>query len=233
MRKIFARIISAFMPTRNLRRTVRNHLTYGFGKTHYRSGKNNKIIYIDKNNKKHTVRRLPGCNIYFFGNNNYIEIHGPLNALLLNATLHGNSKIVIKPSKYELRHINIDTMTNCTLEIESDFYVNGTLKIEFCNNTKVHIGQDCMFSYNILIRTGDGHKITTLKSNKQINPNQDIFIGNHVWIAGNATILKGAYIPDNTIIGASSLVNKKFTEKNTVIAGVPADVKKREIKWER
>ena len=233
MRNFFARIISAVMPTKSSRRSVRNCLTYGFGKTRYHGGKNNKIVYFDKNKKKHTVRRLPGCNICFFGDNNYVEIHGPLNALLLNAKLCGNSKIVIQPSKYELRNINIDTMTNCTLEIEADFYVNGKLNIEFCDNTKVHIGQDCMFSYGILIRTGDGHKITTLKSSKRINPNQDVFIGNHVWIAGNAVILKGAYIPDNTIVGAASLVNKKFTTKNTVVAGIPADVKKRGVKWER
>ena len=56
IKKIIIRIIAGLMPTTNLRRCVRNCMTVGFGKTHYR-GKNNKLVYVDKNGKKHTVRR--------------------------------------------------------------------------------------------------------------------------------------------------------------------------------
>ena len=37
-------------------------------------------------------------------------------------------------------------------------------------------------------------------------------------------ILKGSKIPSNSMIGACSLVNKEFTEENTVIAGSPAKI---------
>ena len=232
IKKVIIRIIAGLMPTTNLRRCVRNCMTVGFGKTHYR-GKNNILVYVDKNGKKHTVRRLPGCHIYFNGQNNYIEIHGPLNALQLNAHLYGNSKIIIQSSKYEHRNLKVQGMTNCTLDIGKDFYVNGQLFVEFTENTSVTIGQDCMFSYGITIRTGDGHTIRDAATKEILNPNEDVNIGNHVWVGCNTMILKGSIIPSNCIVGACSLVNKKFYEENAILVGAPATIKKHNIIWER
>ncbi|MBR4859865.1 MAG: hypothetical protein IKV10_01035, partial [Alphaproteobacteria bacterium] len=99
-KKIFIRTISGVMPTQAMRRDVRNVLTIGFGKTHYRGKQNNKIIRVDKNGNRRVVKRLPGCNIYFYGSNNLIEVHEPLNALQISAQMYGDSKIVIKSSKY-------------------------------------------------------------------------------------------------------------------------------------
>ena len=91
-----------------------------------------------------------------------------------------------------------------------------------------------MFSYDIIMRTGDGHKIfSTQQTNERINPNEDIIIGNHVWVACKAIILKGAVISNNSIVGACSLVNKKFYEENVLLAGIPAQIKKHGITWER
>lgn len=45
-------------------------------------------------------------------------------------------------------------------------------------------------------------------------------------------ILKGASINDNSIIGFKSLVTKKYTEKNVIIAGSPAKIIKTNINWE-
>ena len=219
------------MPTKLMRQNVRDCLTVGLGHTYNRGGKNNKIVYIDKNKKAHTVKKLPGCKIYFYGNNNYIEIHGPLKALQLEASLHGNSKIIIQSSQFDKRSFKVSGMVNSELKIGKDFYINGQLFIEFTDNTKVHIGKNCVFSYDIIIRTGDGHQIRSLKTKKVINPNKDVIIGDHVWVACRTTILKGAVISDNSIVGACSLVNKEFHEQNVILAGFPADIKKRDIQW--
>ena len=124
-------------------------------------------------------------------------------------------------------------MTNCTLDIGKDFYVNGQLFVEFTENTSVTIGQDCMFSYGITIRTGDGHTIRDAATNEILNPNEDVNIGNHVWVGCNTMILKGSIIPSNCIVGACSLVNKKFYEENAILVGAPATIKKHNIIWER
>lgn len=52
-----------------------------------------------------------------------------------------------------------------------------------------------------------------------------------VWIAQRVTLIKGAQIPSNCVVGACSLVNKKFEEEGCIIAGNPAKVIKRNIRW--
>lgn len=47
-------------------------------------------------------------------------------------------------------------------------------------------------------------------------------IGNNVDIGYGVTIIGDVEIADDIVIGANSLVNKSFTEKGIVIAGVPA-----------
>ena len=46
-------------------------------------------------------------------------------------------------------------------------------------------------------------------------------------------IFKGAVIPDGSVVGAGSLVNKKFEEENILIAGSPAKKIRSDIEWRR
>lgn len=95
---------------------------------------------------------------------------------------------------------------------------------------KVEIGDDCLFSYRVEIRNTDSHSIIS-KEGKRTNPAEDIVIRKHVWIAQDCLILKGSIIPANSIIGAKSLVNKKFTEEGSIIAGSPAKLLKSGYNW--
>lgn len=94
------------------------------------------------------------------------------------------------------------------------------------------IGKDCMFSYGINIWTGDGHPIYDLTTGERINEDQDVIIGNHVWMGRNVSVHKGGVIPDGCVIGANSFVTKKFYESNCMIAGTPARTIKKNIRWE-
>lgn len=47
-------------------------------------------------------------------------------------------------------------------------------------------------------------------------------IGDNVYLAPGVKIFGDIKIPNNTAIGANSVVNKSFTEENMLIAGVPA-----------
>lgn len=49
-------------------------------------------------------------------------------------------------------------------------------------------------------------------------------IGSNVYIGPGAIIFGDISIPNNTLIGANSTVNKSFVEENTMIAGSPAKV---------
>lgn len=55
-----------------------------------------------------------------------------------------------------------------------------------------------------------------------------IIIGNHVWCGMGVIILPGTQIGDGSVIGVSSLINKKIPS-NCTCAGNPAKVLRRDI----
>lgn len=106
----------------------------------------------------------------------------------------------------------------------------GKISIAALENTKINIEKDCLFSSDIIIRTGDSHKIYD-EHRKRINENKDINIKEHVWCGSNVIILKGSLISKNSIIGAGSVVTKKFQQENICIAGNPAKMIKENVNW--
>ena len=99
-------------------------------------------------------------------------------------------------------------------------------------NSSVYIGKDCMFSNGIKIFTSDMHSIIDLNGNR-INNSGDVIIGNHVWLCQDVKVLKNSKISDNTIVGHSAIVTKKFYETNVILAGNPARIVKRGVNWDR
>ena len=49
-----------------------------------------------------------------------------------------------------------------------------------------------------------------------------IFIGRGSWIAGNATIVKGASLPEDSVLSANSFLNKSFDIPHSIYGGIPA-----------
>jgi acetyltransferase-like isoleucine patch superfamily enzyme len=88
-----------------------------------------------------------------------------------------------------------------------------------------------MFSYGIVLRNHDSHRIIDTSTDQVINQPKDIVLGNHVWIGQNATILKGANVGDNSVIGFGSVVTSSC-EPGSVLAGVPAKVVRHNVNWD-
>lgn len=86
-----------------------------------------------------------------------------------------------------------------------------------------------MFSRNVKLMTSDGHDI--LRDGKRINPAKSIYIGSHVWLADNVTILKGVSIGSGSIVGINSTVTHSFSD-NSAAAGNPARVIADSITWQ-
>jgi acetyltransferase-like isoleucine patch superfamily enzyme len=49
-----------------------------------------------------------------------------------------------------------------------------------------------------------------------------IHIGDYCFIGTNSVLLGGSYLPDYCVLGAKSLLNKQYTERYWLYAGVPA-----------
>ena len=98
-----------------------------------------------------------------------------------------------------------------------------------CEGGGIFIGDNCLFSNSIELHTTDYHKI--LVSGRRNNEPKDIYIGAHCWIGLQTLILKGTIIANNSIVGARSLLNKKYDEPNTIIVGNPARIVKSDVDW--
>jgi acetyltransferase-like isoleucine patch superfamily enzyme len=175
--------------------------------------KNTKIRIWGKNN---TVLFEPGSKIY----NTDIKIFGD-NCLLYIAR---NCTIRKAGFWFEDKGCEIKIGEN-TLVVHADFSV--------MEGKSISVGKNSMLAYDIDIRTGDAHSIIDTFTQQRINPSKDITIGEHVWIGAHSILLQGTTIEKDTIIGAGSLVNKKFEKGNIIIAGNPAKIIKENIRWDK
>lgn len=193
-----------------------------------------KIIIKDKFFKKCSLL-YSKMELNINGVNNYIEIGK-------NIDIH--NKLVIQCNGDRNRIVIED---NCifwgTTELRADsksliMIGNGTgigsAVIHASECSKIEIGADCMLSHEVDIRSADGHCIYD-KGNlrKRINSPATVLIGKHVWLGKRVQCLKGAEIRNGSVVGAGSLVTKSFKEENIIIAGSPAKVIRRGIKWKR
>ncbi|EGR0545279.1 acyltransferase [Vibrio cholerae] len=165
--------------------------------------KPNNKIQIGKNT------RIRYCDIYVNGNNNQLIIHDGANLKGVSIELNGN---------------------NCLLEIGENCVIGENCFLS-CreSDTTLIIGSECMFSRNVKLMTSDGHNI--LRDGKRINLAKSIYIGTHVWLADNVTILKGVHIGNDSIVGINSTLTKSI-ETNAIAVGNPAKVIQNNINWE-
>lgn len=98
--------------------------------------------------------------------------------------------------------------------------------------SRLIIGEDCMFANDIDIRTGDSHSVIDVESGKRLNFAEDVFIGNHVWIAPHVVILKGVHIGEHSVVATGSIVTKSCPP-HVIIAGNPARVVRTGISWKK
>lgn len=130
-----------------------------------------------------------------------------------------------------LQNVDIWISDGSVIEIGHNTHFTGNIHIACIEGKKVHIGERCLFSNQITLRTGDSHSILD-QNGHRINQAEDIWIGDHVWIGQQVTLLKGARIEKDCVIGTKALVTGKKFRSNVILAGIPAKVIKEDISWD-
>ena len=178
-------------------------------------GQNNEITFLDENGKK--IKKIKGLELTIIGNCNKVIINPPTDFTDFSKNYIKNSMVKILDGGY----VKIGQNTSM---------IN---KAFLCSKGgKIILGKDCMLASDVTIRDNDAHDIIN-KSGEITNHPQQVIIGDHVWIGMRAIILKNSEIGSDCIIGAGSVVVKKFPENNLMIAGNPAKVVKKDINWIR
>lgn len=172
---------------------------------------------------------------YIVGSGNNLEIGR--NCHLLKTSIHivGNNNRIVFGNNCRVGNNCSFWMEGNNITIQVGQGTTFTHSVHFCaqeDNTTIHVGMDCMFSNTITVRTSDSHPIYDTSSGERINPARDVIIGNHVWIAPGAKVMKGAKIGDNSIIGSNTMVTNEIP-CNCLAVGAPSKVVKTKVNWTR
>ena len=142
------------------------------------------------------------------------------------------------------------------LKLGADF--NMTAESTIVCAKEIRFGDDCLLAWDVLVMDTDEHPLfnrhetarretrdsnhvpcpevpcpeSNDTENERINPDKPIVVGNHVWIGCKCVLLKGAEVPDNTVVAAGTLLTSSFSGEHQVIGGNPPSVLKHDVRWE-
>ncbi len=175
------------------------------------------------------------------GHGNVVRIGAtkfPTSAIHLD--IRGNNNVVVigensRAKKLVLRVGNHVQAHGCVAHIGDDFSSEPNCVFYlYTSGNKLEIGNDCMFSRDIVLRCGDSpHLLFDAETGEYLDTDGHVVIGNKVWVGEYSYITKKVSLPSNTIVAAKSVVTRKFTEEYCALGGNPAKVVRRGVKWVR
>lgn len=192
----------------------------------------NKIVVKGASKVTIGTALLKHVHIYVEGEGNLVEI-GDL-------TRMNHTRIFVKGNHNVIRIGKNNGFEESSLWLEDDnnlvqigehnrFFKNSHLAA--LEGTAIRIGSDSLFAPGVEMRTSDSHSIFDMEGTR-LNKAKDISVGNHVWIAVGSVLLKDASLPDDSIVGMHSMVNKPLEEKNCLYVGNPVRKAKSGVTWD-
>jgi acetyltransferase-like isoleucine patch superfamily enzyme len=174
-----------------------------------------------------------------WGEGNVIRIEGTRNPQRIHLSVHGNNNRIVIGKRSLMNNLAVEIgsqrwpSSRTSLSIGEYFSIASGGRFILPNSGNVvEIGDHCMFSKSVQLRGGEfPHMIFDKATGAYLDESGGIFIGDHAWIGEGVFIGKAVTIPRECIVGARSVVTKRFSEENVVIAGNPARIVKRGVQW--
>lgn len=203
--------------------------------TLYNLFSNNKFIIRGRSNKiQYKGNYLKKCKISVYGDSNtiYIEPMGINQLYNTSIKIFGNNNMIIIGKRNTIFNGDLYIEDNHNkISFKDNNSIFGYTHIAVTEGQTIQFGTGCLFSTDVIFRTGDSHSIIDLDTNKRINHAKSIIIGDRVWFGNKTIILKGVVIGNDVVIATGSILTKTFNENNIILAGNPAIVIKKNIKW--
>ena len=175
------------------------------------------------------------CKIKIVGERNYLYIGGKVSRLKSTSiSVYGSDNIIMIGDSCNLidAHLHIED-NGGKIQIKNHVTISGYSELAVIEGRRIEIGEDCLFSNHIIMRTGDSHSIIDSSTGSRINPSKDIIIGDHVWVGHDVKLLKGVKVGDNSVIATGSILSNDEYPANSVIGGVgKGRVLKSGINWD-
>lgn len=120
--------------------------------------------------------------------------------------------------------LSIKALQSIGVDIADDVMLRENINIDITRPSLVHIGHKVLLHHGFNLLTHDfATRVFLNKYNEFVPSSGRVWIGDNVWFGENVTVLKGAHIGDNCIIGINSVVMGTIPA-NSVAAGCPAKV---------
>lgn len=153
----------------------------------------------------------------------YVGFTVPSDTTLLNlrGTLHTRGYVAIGAG------CRLDIGPGAAVEIGHGTYLNPNSLLVIMHGLR--IGTACAISWECQFLDEDFH--TIVYEGQRVTTDPRITIGDRVWIGSRVSVFKGAVIPSGCVVASGAMVTQAFTEENCLIAGSPARVVRRHVKW--
>lgn len=186
---------------------------------------------IEENNifiHPHFQRLTHAFSIDFSGRDNSIYL-GANSGILGFISFYGDSgsAIIIGDQHFLNLHGAIYSNGKLTWGSKSPCY---GIRLWVHGGRSLTIGENCLFSEGITMRTSDHHSVIDLHTGRATNMPSDVRIGRHVWLGPEVSVSKGVTIGDGSILGARSLVLRDVPDRE-LWAGVPATRRRQNVSW--
>lgn len=139
-----------------------------------------------------------------------------------------DGSLEIKGRAFIGRSSKIYIQKGASVVIGDGFMISASSSIMCCKQMK--FGKNVLFSWDCLVMDSDTHTIIYDDGKKSIME-KPVSLGDNVWVGCRSLILKGSFIPSNTVIGAGTKITGQSFEENSIIAGYPPKSIKKITKW--
>ncbi len=116
---------------------------------------------------------------------------------------------------------------NENAELESGYFTSNSNSVIVINK-KLIIGNDVMLGRNVTIYDSNFHSL-----NGKETVSKETAIGDHVWIATNCTILKGAHIGSGSVVAVGTVVSEDVPEHVVVGNEAKQKILSEKAEWKR
>lgn len=145
--------------------------------------------------------------------------------------LWGSDCMIYLGKKVRLPTSNIVCANGSHVAILDDVRATNNLRIDARNNGFVHLMGDCLIGPDVRIDTDDKHAILDAVTKMRVNQRGGtVIVNKHVWLARGVSLMGGANIGSNSVIGACSIVKKSVPE-GCVVVGAPGKIVRKGITW--
>lgn len=122
---------------------------------------------------------------------------------------------------------DIEVFKDARLEIGAEFY--GNIGMEIICSQSISIGEGVIFGRHVTVRDTNGGHMLNSPCYRNSKP---VVIGDHVWLCEGVKIMPGVQIGAGSVIAAGAVVTCDIPA-NSLAAGVPAKVIRKNVQWKR